>query len=88
MSDPDEHFEIIFYVDSGYETEAGRSQLLDATRIMIRLMEPTLSDLELEDLASRLLTPEDFAYEELGRTMFMSVSESNTWRWVLAQWID
>jgi hypothetical protein len=88
VSDPDEHFEIMFWLDSGYETEAGRSQLLDATRIMIRVMEPTLSDFELEDLASRLLTPEVFAEEEVGRTYFLSLTESNTWRWVLAQWID
>jgi hypothetical protein len=79
-----ELFEIEFQMDSGYGTESGRSQLHDATRVMIRMMEPTLSNLELEDLASRLATPEEFAYEEVGQTVFMSGVESDRQRWVLA----
>ncbi len=79
-----EFFEIGFWMDSGYDTEAGRSWLHDATRVLIRLMEPTLTDTELEDLASRLVTPEEFAYEEVGNTIFISNARSDTERMILA----
>ena len=79
-----EFFEIGFWMDSGHDTEAGRSWFHDATRVLIRLMEPTLTDTELEDLASRLVTPEEFAYEEVGNTIFMSNVQSDTERFVLA----
>jgi len=79
-----EFFEIGFWLDSGSDTEAGRSWLHDATRVLIRLWEPTLTDTELEDLASRLVTPEEFGYEEVGNTVFMSGVLSDTERYLLA----
>ncbi len=87
VSDPDLYFEIGFWLDSGLETELGRSQLLDATRIIIRRMEPALSDLELEDLVSRLLDPETWPEFEVGRSWFLLISEGDT-GFVLAQWTD
>lgn len=76
--------EMLFLLDSGYDTEAGQAWLHDATLVMIRVWEPTLSDLEMEDLATRLLAPEEFGYEEVGSTVFMSDATSDTERYLLA----
>ncbi len=78
------NFEMLFFLDSGYDTEAGQALLHDATRVMIRVWEPTLSDLEMEDLANRLLAPEEYGYAEIGHTLFISDTTSETERYVLA----